>query len=61
VKEWDVASGYEKDACGVDPNRGWGSRRRWTRAQAWIERAILACGLLVYCAVPYGAVRFLLG
>ena len=56
-----MASGYEKDACGVDPNHGWGSRRRRTRAQAWIARVLLACGLLVYGAVLHGAVRFLMG
>ena len=56
-----MASGYEKVACGVDPNRGWGSKRRRPRAQAWIERVILACGLLVYGAVMYGTVRFLFG
>ena len=56
-----MASGYEKDACGVDPNRGWGSRPRRPRVQAWIDCAILTCALLVYAAVLFAVVNFLLG
>ena len=59
--EGAVASGYEKDACGVDPNRGWGSRPRRPRVQAWIDCAILTCALLVYAAVLFAVVNFLLG
>ena len=26
-----MASGYEKEACGVDPNKGWGKPSHWER------------------------------
>ena len=56
-----MASGYEKEACGVDPNRGWNvkPRRRWV--QAVIDRAMLvgACILTGVVLIAFG--RFLLG
>jgi hypothetical protein len=61
VKEGAVASGYEKDACGVDPNRGWDQKPRRPRVQALIDCAILACALLVYATVLFAVVRFMLG
>lgn len=33
-----MASGYEKDACGVDPNEGWGKP---TRRDRWVSRLYL--------------------
>jgi hypothetical protein len=50
VKEGDVASGYEKDACGVDPKHGWDVRSRRPRLQALVDRALLVCGCLWFGA-----------
>lgn len=33
-----MASGYEKHACGVDPNEGWGKP---TRRDRWVSRLYL--------------------
>ena len=38
-----MASGYEKDACGVDPNKGWDTPERRDR--------LLALALVVLAAV----------
>ena len=59
--EGAVASGYEKDACGVDPNRGWDPKPCRPRAQAWIDRAFLACAVLLWGVVIFAVGRFLLG
>lgn len=56
-----MASGYEKDACGVDPNRGWNSKPPRPRVQAWIDRAFLACAVLLWSVVLFAVGRFLLG
>ena len=56
-----MASGCEKEACGVDPNRGRDlrPRRRWV--QALIDRAMLvgACILIGVVLIAFG--RFFFG
>ena len=61
MKGWNVASGYEKDACGVDPNRGWDVKPRRPWVQALIDRAMLvgACILIGAVLIAFG--RFLIG
>ena len=56
-----MASGYEKDACGVDPNRGWNSkpRRRWV--QALIDRALLVGGCALLGVMLFGFARLFYG
>jgi hypothetical protein len=61
VKEGDVASGYEKDTCGVDPNRGWDVRARRPRLQALIDGALLGCGCLGFFAMIWGGWKLFVG
>jgi hypothetical protein len=56
-----VASGCEKDGCGVDPNRGWGVKPRRPRLQALIGRALLVIGCLWFVATLWDAWKLLFG
>ena len=56
-----MASGYEKSACGVDPNRGWDPKPRRPWVQALIDGAILIGGYTLTGAVLFSFGRFLLG
>jgi hypothetical protein len=56
-----VASGYEKDACGFDPNRGWDTKPRRPRLQALIDRALLLIGCLGFCAMIWGGWKLFVG
>ena len=44
-----MASGYEKHACGVDPNEGWGkpSRLDRTLSIAYIATGLMIAGLVI--------------
>jgi hypothetical protein len=61
VKEGDVASGYEKDACGVDPSHGWDARPRRPRLQAPIDRALRVCSCLLSVAMLWGGWKLFFG
>ena len=41
-----MASGYEKAACGVDPNKGWGKPSRQER---WLTALVPVTAMLVVC------------
>ena len=41
-----MASGYEKAACGVDPNKGWGKP---SRRERWLTDLVPAIAVLVVC------------
>jgi hypothetical protein len=41
-----MASGYEKAACGVDPNKGWGKP---SRRERWFTALVPAIAVLVVC------------
>ena len=43
-----MASGYEKDACGVDPNSGWGKPRP-------VASALLTGAVVVVALIHWGA------
>jgi hypothetical protein len=55
-----VASGYEKDACGAGPDRGWDLKPRWPWVQALMDRALLICGCLLSGAMPWSGWEALL-
>lgn len=42
-----MASGYEKAACGIDPNTGWGKPRP-------VQSAILTCVAVIAALLHYG-------
>lgn len=52
-----MASGYEKAACGVDPNEGWGRPSRLENAVQWIV-VFLAVALLLI--IPCWVIALLL-
>ena len=56
-----MASGYERDACGVDPNRGWDPKPRRLWVQALIDRAMLACACTLIGAKLFAFGWFLFG
>ncbi len=43
-----MASGYEKHACGVDPNTGWGKPRP-------VASVLLTCAAVVLAVIHWGA------
>ena len=56
-----MASGYEKDACGVNPDGPWSppARRPWL--QRGIDLAILFCAIGLYLAVMISVLASILG
>jgi hypothetical protein len=52
-----VASGYEKVACGVDPDVGWSPSSVRRRAQMRLDRAIFICAVLLHIGTVVALVR----